>query len=57
MCEETLLTPEQVVASDGAWSLSSARLAAPITHLDASELPVDHATSARLSAIIAGRSV
>lgn len=57
VCEETLLTPEQVVASDGAWLLSSARLAAPITHLDAAELTVDHATSARLSAIIAGRSV
>lgn len=55
VCVEELVTPAQVVAADGAWLLSSARLAAPITHLDDAELPVDQALSRALSDLIAGR--
>lgn len=56
-CTEGLLTPAEVAASDGAWLLSSLRLAAPIARLDDAELPVDHDFTARLCAAISGRSV
>lgn len=52
---EELMTLAQVAESDGAWLLSSVRLACPITHLDDVELPVDRALTDRLSAAIAGR--
>lgn len=54
-CCEELMTVEDVLTSDGAWLLSSGRLAAPITHLDDRELPVDVELTARLSGAIAGR--
>ncbi|WP_227488303.1 aminotransferase class IV [Brachybacterium subflavum] len=52
---EELMTPAQVAEADGAWLLSSVRLACPITHLDDAELPVDRELTDRLSAAIAGR--
>ncbi|MFC0672455.1 aminotransferase class IV [Brachybacterium hainanense] len=51
---EKLLTPAEVLASDGAWLLSSTRLVAPITHLDGQELPVDAELTARLLAHLRG---
>ncbi len=54
-CREELLTVEEVAASDGAWMLSSVRLAAPITHLDEREMPVDAQFSVALCAALAGR--
>ncbi|MCL6424416.1 aminotransferase class IV [Brachybacterium sp. JHP9] len=53
---EELLTPAQVAEADGAWLLSSVRLACPITHLDDQELPVDRALSEELSQAISGRA-
>ena len=53
---EELLTPDDVATSDGAWLLSSGRLACPITHLDGQPLPVDQPLSEELSRVIAGRS-
>lgn len=55
-CTEELLTPAEVAASDGAWLLSSGRLAAPITHLDGIALPVDMELSRRFCDLIAGRA-
>jgi 4-amino-4-deoxychorismate lyase len=52
---EELVTPRQVAESDGAWLLSSVRLAAPLTHLDDEALPVDAGLSRQLSRAISGR--
>lgn len=54
-----LLTPAQVAESDGAWLLSSSRLAAPISHLvtvdgPVAQLPVDAELSAALCRAIRG---
>lgn len=51
---EELMTLEDVRASDGAWLLSSTRLAAPITHLDEHELPVDPELTARFERVLKG---
>jgi 4-amino-4-deoxychorismate lyase len=51
---EELMTVEDVQGSDGAWLLSSTRLAAPITHLDEHELPVDHELTARFQRVLTG---
>ena len=51
---EQLMTIEDVTGSDGAWLLSSTRLAAPITHLDEAELPVDRALTARFQQVLTG---
>lgn len=53
---EELMTVEDVAGSDGAWLLSSTRLAAPITHLDDAELPVDHELTARFEKVLAGQA-
>ncbi|PWH07355.1 aminodeoxychorismate lyase [Brachybacterium endophyticum] len=53
--ERELLTPQQVADSDGAWLLSSVRLACPITHLDDQELTVDRELTERMNAAIANR--
>jgi 4-amino-4-deoxychorismate lyase len=53
---EQLMTVADVAASDGAWLLSSTRLAAPITHLDETELPVDHELTARFEQVLTGRA-
>ncbi|HEX7351099.1 aminotransferase class IV [Brachybacterium sp.] len=53
---EQLLTVADVAGSDGAWLLSSTRLAAPITHLDEVELPVDHELTARFEQVLTGRA-
>ncbi|MGO3479792.1 MAG: aminodeoxychorismate lyase, partial [Brachybacterium tyrofermentans] len=52
---EQLMSVEDVATSDGAWLLSSTRLAAPITHLDDVELPVDPELTAHFEAILTGR--
>lgn len=54
-CAEELMTPAQIKDSQGAWLLSSVRLAAPITHLDDVELPVDRELTRTLGKVIAGR--
>jgi len=51
---EELMTAEDVRGSDGAWLLSSTRLAAPITHLDDHELPVDPELTARFERVLTG---
>ena len=51
---EELMTVQDVRDSDGAWLLSSTRLAAPITHLDEHELPVDHELNARFQRVLTG---
>ena len=53
---EQLMTVEDVTSSDGAWLLSSTRLAAPITHLDDAELPVDAQLSARFVQVLKGQA-
>lgn len=53
---EELMTVEDVAGSDGAWLLSSTRLAAPISHLDDAELPVDHELTARFEKVLTGRA-
>lgn len=53
---EELMTVQDVASSDGAWLLSSTRLAAPITHLDETELPLDAELSARFVEILSGRA-
>lgn len=52
---ERLMTLEDVAGADGAWLLSSTRLAAPITHLDEAPLPVDHELTARFEQVLKGR--
>lgn len=52
---ERLMTVADVVGSDGAWLLSSTRLAAPIAQLDDAELPVDHELTARFQEVLKGR--
>ena len=51
---EELMTIEDVKGSDGAWLLSSTSLAAPITHLDEHELPVDAELTARFERVLKG---
>ena len=51
---EELMTIEDVKGSDGAWLLSSTRLAAPITHLDEHELPVDAELTASFERVLKG---
>lgn len=53
---EKLMTVADVTGSDGAWLLSSTRLAAPITHLDEAELPVDHELTARFEQVLKGQA-
>ena len=53
---EQLMTVADVTGSDGAWLLSSTRLAAPITHLDEAELPVDHELTARFEQVLKGQA-
>ncbi|MGP9538267.1 aminodeoxychorismate lyase [Brachybacterium sp. AOP43-C2-M15] len=53
---EELMTVEDVVGSDGAWLLSSTRLAAPIARLDDAELPVDHDLTAQFEKVLKGRA-
>lgn len=53
---EELLRPAQVVESDGAWLLSSSRLAAPLTHLDEQPIPVDAQLSRRFVDLLSGRA-
>ena len=49
------MTVADVAGSDGAWLLSFTRLAAPITHLDETELPVDHEFTARFQQVLKGQ--
>lgn len=53
---DELMTVADVAASDGAWLLSSTRLAAPITHLDQAELPVDAELTARFQTVLKGQA-
>jgi len=53
---EQLMTVADVAGADGAWLLSSTRLAAPITHLDEAELPVDHELTARFEKVLKGQA-
>ncbi|WP_394216601.1 aminotransferase class IV [Brachybacterium vulturis] len=53
---DELMTVADVAGSDGAWLLSSTRLAAPITHLDAAELPVDPELTARFQTVLKGQA-
>lgn len=53
---DELMTVADVTGSDGAWLLSSTRLAAPITHLDQVELPVDPELTARFEAVLKGKA-
>lgn len=49
------LTLDDVVAADALWLVSSVRQAAPVTHLDGREYPVDDALTAELNAYLLGR--
>lgn len=53
---EELMTVADVAGSDGAWLLSSTRLAAPIAQLDDAELPVDHELTARFQTVLKGQA-
>lgn len=53
---EQLMTVEDVTGSDGAWLLSSTRLAAPITHLDEAALPVDPELTNRFEQVLKGQA-
>ena len=53
---EELMTAADVAGSDGAWLLSSTRLAAPIAQLDDAELPVDHQLTARFEKVLKGQA-
>lgn len=50
------LTLDDVVASDALWLVSSVRQAAPVTHLDGREYPVDAALTAELNAYLLART-
>lgn len=52
---EELMTVADVAGSDAAWLLSSSRLAAPLTHLDETELPVDRELTERFGRLLTGR--
>lgn len=52
---EELMTPADVAGSDGAWLLSSSRLAAPITTLEGQALPVDAELTGRFEQVLRGR--
>lgn len=54
--EEQLMTPQDIVASDGAWLLSSSRLAAPLRRLDGQEIPVDREMTAWILDLLSGRA-
>jgi 4-amino-4-deoxychorismate lyase len=54
--EFAALTLEDVVAADALWLVSSVRQAAPITHLDGREYPVDAALTADLNAFLLART-
>lgn len=53
---EELMTVADVAGSDGAWLLSSTRLAAPIAQLDDVELPVDLELTARFEKVLKGQA-
>src|SRR5699024_3582991 len=53
---EELMTVEDVTGADGAWLLSSTRLAAPITHLDETALPVDPELTAHFQLVLKGQA-
>lgn len=53
---DELVTPAQILESDGAWLLSSSRLAAPIARLDDQELPVDQALTERFVEVLTGKA-
>ncbi|MFP3465972.1 aminodeoxychorismate lyase [Leifsonia sp. SIMBA_070] len=50
------LTLDEVVAADAIWLVSSVRQAAPVTHLDGREYPVDADLTAELNAYLLGRT-
>jgi len=50
------LTIGEVVAADSLWLVSSVRQAAPVTHLDGREYPVDAALTAELNAYLLART-
>ncbi|MEN0084560.1 MAG: aminodeoxychorismate lyase [Leifsonia sp.] len=50
------LTLDELVASDALWLVSSVRQAAPVTHLDGREYPVDAALTADLNAYLLART-
>lgn len=52
---EELMTPQDVISSDGAWLLSSGRLAAPITHLDEQSLIVHRELTDTFIAVLSGK--
>ncbi|SEI04549.1 4-amino-4-deoxychorismate lyase [Leifsonia sp. CL147] len=54
--EFAALTLEDVVAADALWLVSSVRQAAPVTHLDGREYPVDAALTADLNAYLLART-
>ncbi|MFC7375552.1 MULTISPECIES: aminodeoxychorismate lyase [unclassified Brachybacterium] len=53
---EQLMAPADVTSADGAWLLSSTRLAAPISHLDDQQLPVDLELTARFQQVLKGQA-
>ncbi|GAA1491061.1 aminodeoxychorismate lyase [Brachybacterium sacelli] len=53
---EHLMTVADVAGSDGAWLLSSTRLAAPISQLDDTDLPVDLELTKRFEALLTGKA-
>jgi 4-amino-4-deoxychorismate lyase len=53
---EQLMTVEDVASADGAWLLSSTRLAAPISQLDEREIPVDRELTGRFEALLSGKA-
>ncbi|MDR6971193.1 aminodeoxychorismate lyase [Leifsonia shinshuensis] len=50
------LTLDEVVSADAIWLVSSVRQAAPVTHLDGREYPVDAALTAELNAYLLART-
>ncbi|MFC7455606.1 aminodeoxychorismate lyase [Brachybacterium sp. GCM10030267] len=53
---EQLMVPADVTSADGVWLLSSTRLAAPISHLDDQQLPVDLELTARFEQVLKGQA-